>query len=141
MTGYGKRVLIVEHDEDERYMLSLRLENEGYNVHRVSEEGLALEEMKRRRFNVVICAHHIPQINGFRLVLLMRLIWPHTPAILLSEDDARLPETAEQGGAYGHLHKPYDFGELLELMKDAIHFTREHRPQTSQPIIFRYQSP
>jgi hypothetical protein len=42
-----------------------------------------------------------------------------------------LPETAEQGEAYGNLHKPYNFGELLELMKDAIQFTREHRSQTS----------
>ena len=140
MDGYGKRVLIVEHDEGERYVLSLLLENEGYNVHMVSEEGLALEEMKRRRFDVVISAHHMPQINGFRLVLLMRLLWPDTPMILLSEDDTGLPETAEQGEAYGNLHKPYNFGELLELMKDAIQRTHEHRSQTSQSIMSRYQS-
>ena len=54
MTGYGKRVLIVEHDEGERYVLRLLLENEGYIVHMASEEGLALEEMKRRRFDVVV---------------------------------------------------------------------------------------
>ena len=40
MMGYGKRVLIVEHDEGERYVLSLLLENERYSVHMVSEEGL-----------------------------------------------------------------------------------------------------
>ena len=33
-----------------------------------------------------------------------------------------------------------DFRELLELMKDAIQFTREHRSQTSQPIMLRCQS-
>jgi DNA-binding NtrC family response regulator len=131
VNGYGKRVLIVEHDEGERYVLSLLLGNEGYNVHMVSEEGPALEEMKRRRFDVVISAHHMPQINGFRLVLLMRLLWPDTPMILLLGDETSLPETAEQGEAYGNLHKPYNFGELLELMKDAIQFTREHRSQTS----------
>jgi DNA-binding NtrC family response regulator len=131
MDGYGKRVLIVEHDESERYVLSLLLENEGYNVHMVSEEGPALEEMKRRRFDVVISAHHMPQINGFRLVLLMGLLWPDTPMILLLGDDTSLPETAEQGEAYGNLHKPYNFSELLELMKDAIQFTREQRSQTS----------
>jgi DNA-binding NtrC family response regulator len=131
VNGYGKRVLIVEHDESERYVLSLLLENEGYNVHMVSEEGPALEEMKRRRFDVVISAHHMPQINGFRLVLLMGLLWPDTPMILLLGDDTSLPETAEQGEAYGNLHKPYNFSELLELMKDAIQFTREQRSQTS----------
>ena len=140
MTGYGKRVLIVEHDEGERYVLSLLLENEGYIVHMASEEGLALEEMKRRRFDVVISAHHLPQINGFRLVLLMRFRWPDTPMILLSGNDTSWPETAEQGEAYGNLHKPYDSRVLLELMKDATQFTREHRSQTSQPIMLRCQS-
>lgn len=138
MMGYGKRVLIVEHDEGERYVLSLLLENEGYNVHIVSEEGRALDEMKRRRFDVVISAHHLPQINGFRLGLLMRLLWPDTPMILLSGDDTSFAETAEQGESYAHLHKPYDFGELLELLKDATQVIREHRSQTSQSIMLRY---
>lgn len=135
MTGYGKRVLIVEHDEGERYVLSLLLENEGYNVHMASEEGSALEEMKRRRFDVVVSVHHMPQINGSRLVLLGRLVWPGTPMILLSDDDVNVSEMAEHGRAYGILRKPYAFSELLELMGSAIRWTREHRPQTSQSIM------
>lgn len=75
MNGYGKRMLIVEHDEDERNLLSLMLENEGFNVYVASEECLALEEMKRRRFDVVMSAHRMPHINGFRLILLLRLAW------------------------------------------------------------------
>jgi len=120
MNGYGKRALIVEHDEAERDVLSLMLKNEGYNVHMASEECLALEEMKRRRFDVVVTAHHMPHVNGFRLVLIGRLIWPNTPIVLLSEDDASSSEMAEQGGAYGSLRKPYDFGELLKLMENAV---------------------
>ena len=135
MNGYGKRVLIVEHDEDERNVLSLMLENEGYNVLMASEEGPALEQMKRRRFDVVVSVHHMPQINGFRLVLIARIVWPSTPIILLSEDDTSLSEIAEHGGVYGSLRKPYAFGELLKLMGSAIQWTREHRPQTSQSIM------
>lgn len=135
MTGYGTRVLIVEHDEGERDVLSLMLENEGYNVHMVSEEGLALEELKRRRFDVVVTAHHMPHINGFRLALLGRLLWPDTPMILLSGNDQSLSETAEQGGASGSLRKPYIFGELLDLMENAIQLTRKRRSQTSKSIM------
>lgn len=135
MTGYGKRVLIVEHDEGERDVLSLMLENEGYNVHMVSEEGLALEELKRRRFDVVVTAHHMPHINGFRLVLVGRLVWPDTPMILLSGNDQNLSETAEQGGASGSLRKPYIFGELLSLMENAIQSTRRRRSHTSKSIM------
>lgn len=135
MTGYGTRVLIVEHDEGERDVLSLMLENEGYNVHMVSEEGLALEELKRRRFDVVVTAHHMPHINGFRLALLGRLLWPDTPMILLSEHDPSLSETAEQGGVAGSLRKPYMFGELLGLMEQVIQLTRRRRSHTSKSIM------
>lgn len=114
MTGCGRRVLIVEHDDDQRNVLSLMLEREGYNVQQVPEESLALEEMKRRRFDVVISAHHIPQINGFRLILLVRLVWPGMPTILVLDGDTNLSETADLGRAYGILRKPYPFSELLE---------------------------
>lgn len=134
MTGYGKRVLIVEYDEGERDVLSLMLENEGYNVHMVFEEGLALEELKRRRFDVVVTAHHMPHINGFRLVLMGRLVWPDTPMILVSGNDSNLSEMAEQGGASGSLRKPYIFGELLGLMENVIQLTRRRRSQTSKSI-------
>jgi len=130
MTGYGKRVLIVEHDEGERDVLSLMLENEGYNVHMVSEEGLALEELKRRRFDVVVAAHHMPHINGFRLTLLGRLLWPDTPMVLLSGNAPSLSETAEQGGASGVLRKPYMFGELLDLMENVMQLARRRRSHT-----------
>lgn len=135
MTGYGKRVLIVEHDEGERSVLGLMLENEGYNVQIVSEEGLALEELKHRRFDVVVSAHHMPQINGFRLTLMGRLVWPDTPMIVLLENDTSSSETVERGGAYGYLRKPYIFGELLDLMENAIKVNRKHRLQTSKSIL------
>lgn len=135
MTGYGRRVLVAEYDEDERNILSLMLENEGYTVHAVSEESLALEEMKRRRFDAVISAHHIPHINGSRLALVGRLVWPGTPMIILSRDDTSLSEAIEQRRAYGCLRKPYHFRELLELMENAIQATRGYRPQRSKSIL------
>ncbi|MDF0664541.1 MAG: response regulator [Nitrospira sp.] len=135
MIESGKSVLIVEHNDDQRHVLSRMLENEGYRVHQVSEECLALEELKRRRFDVVISAHHIPQINGFRLILLVRLLWPGLPTILLLHDETQLSPLAEQGRAYGILRKPYVFSELLELMRNAIRSTREPRSRMSKPIL------
>lgn len=135
MTGYGKRVLIVEHDENQRDVLSLMLENEGYIAHLASEECLALEEMKRRRFDVVISAHHLPHINGFRLALLVGLVWPDMPTILLLDDDTNLSDMADHDRAYGILPKPFVFTELLELMGNAIRLTREHRPRTTASIL------
>lgn len=122
MNGYGKRVLIVGHDEDKQLMLSLMVGNAGYTVHMASDEHHALEEMKRRRLDVVVATHHMPHINGVRLVLFGRLLWPKTPIILLWEGDTSLPEIAEHEGGYGSLRSPYNSVELLELMGNAIQF-------------------
>lgn len=127
MDGYGKRVLIAVNDEDARNLLTLVLEKSGYSVNAALDGLQALEEMKKRRFDVVVTDHHMPKMNGFDLVLLGRLVWPDTSMILLSGDDASLAEVAEQGGAYGCLRKPYNAGKLQGLMRHAILATQEHR--------------
>lgn len=130
MNGYGKRVLIAEDDEGTRNTLIMALEKAGYNVYVALDGRQALEEMKRRRFDVVVTDHHMPKINGFQLILLGRLVWPDTPMVLLSGDDVSLTEMAEQGGAYGCLRKPCGAAELLGLIEDATLAVRERHSQT-----------
>jgi two-component system, chemotaxis family, chemotaxis protein CheY len=127
MDGYGKRVLVAEDDEDARNLLSMVLEKAGYSVYTAQDGRQALEEMKKRRFDVVVADHHMPKMNGFQLVLLGRLVWPDTPMILLSGNATSLTEMAEQGGTYGCLRKPYDAAELLGLMRNATLATKRHR--------------
>lgn len=133
MEGYGKRVLIAEDDEDARNLLSMVLEKAGYSVYTALDGRQALEEMKKRRFDVVIADHHMPKLNALQLVLLGRLVWPDTPIILLtmmlpSAGNTGLTRMSEQGEPYGCLHKPYDIAELLSLMRNAILSTQERRP-------------
>ena len=125
MDGYGKRVLVADDDQDECNLLSIVLENAGYRVHMASDGREAVEDMQRRRFDVVLADHYLPKINGFQFLLLGRLIWPDTPMILLSRDDASLSEIAQHRGAYGSLRKPYDSGKLLELVAHAIQSTQD----------------
>jgi CheY-like chemotaxis protein len=126
-------VLIAEDDEDARNLLIMVLEKSGYSVYAVLDGRQALEEMKKRRFDVVVTDHHMPKMNGFQFILLGRLVWPDTPMILLSGDDTSLAEMAEQGGAYGCLRKPYDAAELLSLMRNATLSAQERRSHTPMP--------
>jgi len=134
MNGYGKRVLIAEDDVDTLNMLIMVLEKSVFNVYVAPDGRQALEEMKRRRFDVVVTDHHMPKINGFQLILLGRLVWPDIPMILLSGEDAGLVEMAEQAGAYGCLRKPYCAAELLRLVEHALQSITEHQSQTSASI-------
>ena len=127
MDGYGKRVLIAEDDEDARNLLILVLEKAGYSVYVALDGRQALEEIGKRRFDVVVTDHHMPRMNGYELILLGRLVRPDIPMILLSGEDTGVAEKAKQGGAYGYLRKPYDASELLGLMRHAVLAAQEHR--------------
>jgi two-component system chemotaxis response regulator CheY len=137
MAGYEKRVLIAEDDEDARGLLSMVLGKEGYSVHTALDAEQALDEMKKRRFDVIIADHHPPKLNGLQLVVLGRLVWPDTPIILLtimlsSADNPGLAEISGEERPYGCLRKPYDITELLCLMQNAILSARKHRSQISE---------
>jgi DNA-binding response OmpR family regulator len=138
MEGYGKRVLIAQDDEDARNLLSMVLGKEGYSVHTAPDGQHALEEMKKRRFDVVIADHHLPKMNGLQLVLLGRLVWPDTPIILLtmmlpSADNSSSTELSGRERPYGCLRKPYDLTELLSLMRNAILTAQIHQAHLTTP--------
>ncbi|MFO0698162.1 MAG: response regulator [Nitrospira sp.] len=131
MNGYGKRVLLVEGDKDQRGLLSSVLESSGYSVQVVGTGRDALVEMKRRQFDALVT---LPYIDGFQLVLLGRLVWPETPMILLLNDDTNLFQMAEQKGAFGCLHKPYDASKLLQLLGAAIESAGGQRSHTLESV-------
>lgn len=131
MTGYGKRVLIAEDEQDQRTWLGVVLESAGYSVHVACNGRHALEEMKRRRFDAVVTDDRMPHIDGFQLLLLGRLVWPETPMILLSSEDATLSDMVEQGEARRCLRKPYDAGDLLKVIETAIETGGERQSHTS----------
>jgi two-component system chemotaxis response regulator CheY len=138
MEGYGKRVLIAQDDEDARNLLSMVLGKEGYSVHTAPDGQHALEEMKKRRFDVVIADHHLPKMNGLQLVLVGGLVWPYTPIILLtmmlpSVDNSHLTELSGRERPYGCLRKPYDVTELLGVMRNAILTAQIHQAHLTAP--------
>jgi DNA-binding NtrC family response regulator len=127
MDGYGKRVLVVEDDDTIRNMLTVLLFQEGYNVHAVSDGQEALDEMKRRHFDVVITDHGMPRLGGMEFLSVSRIVWPDTPVIMVSGGLPDLSATAVERGAYAWLHKPYEPTMLLEIVLDAVHVSQNRR--------------
>lgn len=119
MDGYGKRVLVAEDDDHARDLVALLLERTGYSVHTARDGVEALDELKRRRFDVVVTDYHMPRLDGLRLLALSRVVCPATPVVILSADQSAMAELAAQQGAYAWLRKPYDIAVLLELVNAA----------------------
>lgn len=119
-------ILVVEDCDDSFILTGAALPNE--NIFRASDGFEALEQMQKRRFDVVLMDVHMPGMDGYTAIRHIRE-WetqtgsPRTPIIILSSDDIETQRnSAAQSGCSGFLHKPIREGDLspfLEQLKRA----------------------
>ena len=122
MDGYGKRVLVVEDDDDVRTLISVILRETGYNVYEACDGLEAIDALKKRRYDVLLTDYHMPKMDGLELLDLTRSMWPELPVILATSDvllTEQTPNTLLEP-AYAILDKPFVRAELLTLIRSAI---------------------
>jgi two-component system chemotaxis response regulator CheY len=119
MDGYGKRVLVVDDDENTRSLIGILLEHAGYNVVQVCDGLDALEEIRKRHFDVVVTDWVMPMLNGLELIQRIQEMSPQMPVILVS---GSLPERRKADNTshwFTCLRKPFDNYEFLDLVRSA----------------------
>jgi CheY-like chemotaxis protein len=119
--GYGKRVLVVEDDEDVRTVICLILSEAGYNVYEAADGLEALNALKKRRYDAVLTDYHMPKMDGLELLDLVQAMWPHTPVIVASSDRLLSERTGDSllAPAYAVLAKPFESAHLLAAVRSA----------------------
>jgi CheY-like chemotaxis protein len=122
MEGYGKRVLVVEDDDDVRTLISVILRETRYNVYEACDGLEAIDALKKRRYDVLLTDYHMPKMDGLELLDLTRAMWPELPVILATSDLLLTEQTPNSllEPAYAILEKPFVRAELLTLIRSAI---------------------
>ena len=114
-------VLVVDDEEAVRTILALSLQHAGYQVHTACDGVEALDEMKHRKFDVVVTDYQMPGMNGLQLLSLSKILWTKTPVVMLSGDQSdEVADTAMQSGAFTWLHKPFEREVLLQILRMAV---------------------
>lgn len=72
-----------------------------------------------------VADYTLPRLNGLRLLLLSRMMWPEAPVLLLSADPIDLPLELKKQGASALILKPFDPQHLLQVLHEAISLTHE----------------
>ncbi|MBD3307470.1 response regulator [candidate division KSB3 bacterium] len=116
----NKRILVVDDEENMRYMLQLTLEDEGYEVELASNGAEGIEKVHAEHFDFVICDIRMPKANGLEVLASVTESSPHTPVIMISAFGTL--DTAIQAmkeGAYDYVSKPFKQDEILLTLKKA----------------------
>jgi CheY-like chemotaxis protein len=108
-------VFVVDDDEWIHELLTMALEDDGYQVVTAHDGREALELLERCRPRLILLDWMMPLMNGpaFAAELRRRGLRPGIP-ILVVTADSNARGNAEQIGAEGYVRKPFDLGHLLD---------------------------
>lgn len=137
MNGNGKRVLLVDDDAGAGLLMSTLLEQIGYNTLQVYDGVHALEELSKRRFDVVIADYPMLSICGMELLNHIHARGLETSVILLSDMPTNIISIDKGLHPFAWLRKPYEGRALLDLVSSAAHVadkTGKEDPSAPQTV-------
>jgi CheY-like chemotaxis protein len=118
----GRRVLIVDDNQDSADSLSMLLEITGNKTFQAHDGLEALDAVEKHRPEVVLLDIGLPKLDGHEVCRRIRAMpWGRDIIIIAltgwgQEDDRR---RSEEAGFNGHLVKPVDYDQLLALLGES----------------------
>ena len=114
-------VVVVDDDEDQCVLLTLRLEYHGYRVTTEQTSRGALEVLEREIVDAMVVDVRLDRESGLDLLVEVQNRSLDLPVVMLTAHGSI--ETAVEAmnrGAYGFLTKPFDDHELLQKLAHAV---------------------
>jgi twitching motility two-component system response regulator PilH len=123
-------ILVVEDDQDIRFLLSETVSDLGYSVLEAADGGTGLRRALEEHPDVILLDVMMPVMDGFQVLAKLK---EHgethpTPVIMVS---ARGQEQdmmrAMRGGAWGYVIKPWDQDDLESKINNAVEEVLQER--------------
>jgi CheY-like chemotaxis protein len=114
-------VLLVDDDEDARFLIGSMLRRRGFEVDDVGSATECLAHLESSPSRVVVTDVQMPEISGVDLCRQIRERFPEIVAVVVS--GAATPSVraeVEAAGAFAFLPKPVKIGDLEAMILDAI---------------------
>jgi two-component system, NtrC family, response regulator HydG len=114
-------ILIIDDDPYIITLLDNYLKSEGYLTYTSSNGKTALQLIRSKRIDVVMCDIRLPDINGTELLQQIRLLAPDSEVIMMTAyAEIRAAVASIQSGAFDYVTKPIYPEEISEIVKRAI---------------------
>jgi response regulator RpfG family c-di-GMP phosphodiesterase len=115
-------ILVVDDEEQVLSVLRETLERAGYETIGLTDPLQALEEVKRRKFSLIISDQRMPELPGLELLARARQIQPYATRILITAvvDLDTVIEAINKGEIFRFIVKPWLREELLATVKNGV---------------------
>ena len=115
-----KSVLVVDDEEIIRNFLSEVL-GDKYDVSLASDGDEAIEQIKKRRFDLIITDLKMPRVPGEEVVRFAQQRDPTSKVIVISGFSSLYTVSQSiNNGACAFLSKPFSIKELIQTVADAV---------------------
>jgi DNA-binding NtrC family response regulator len=122
LTKATANILLIEDEYDQRQLIKIILEGDGYNVVDVESGELGIVELNKNTFDIVISDWKLPGINGDEVLAKLKVLSPTTGFILITaHSDASHAISIIRAGADDYLPKPFDKSSLLFTLNKLIY--------------------
>jgi CheY-like chemotaxis protein len=114
-------ILVVDDDDGVRRFISKALVRLGYDVETASDGELAIHQLQRRSFDLVITDLKMPDLDGKDLLATIQESGVDTDVLMMS-GAGTIPEAVEaiQMGAKNFLEKPIDLADLKNEVRSIF---------------------
>lgn len=112
------RILIIEDDKKQSYLLQFQLEKEGYSVDTCFDGAESDYYLSQKGYDIVLLDRLLPHKNGITILKEMREKNNTTPVIMLTAlGELGDKITGLDSGADDYIVKPFEFGELMARIR------------------------
>ena len=116
----GKKLLIVDDEQNMRHMLSSLLGRSGYIVDTASDGADALRMVDRTFYDVILCDLKMPKMGGMEFLKIAQdKLWESTVIMMSAFATIDTAVEAMKMGAYDFISKPFKSDEVLLTLKKA----------------------
>jgi CheY-like chemotaxis protein len=119
-----KKVLLIDDEASLRRHVAIGLMQKGYNTEPCENgmkglETLQMLQKKRTPLDCAIVDIRLPDIDGLKLLKVIKVNYPNLPVIMITgHGDPAIEEAARSQNADGYLEKPFTVEELTQLLAE-----------------------
>ncbi|MBI2202804.1 MAG: response regulator [Candidatus Rokubacteria bacterium] len=122
----GKTILVVDDEPEVASVLADMLSGDGHQVETAENGAVALDKLRRRPYDLVLCDLRMPELDGPGLYRALQQRDPQLSrrVIFLTGDvlSSHITEFLEGTAAFS-LSKPFDFDEVRQVVQAALQAT------------------